>query len=59
MLSADECLAKAKALSDAAVAVPDQGVRAYLLAMAEHWLNISRLADWQDSHPLSETYRIR
>ena len=59
MRDADECIAKAAALSSAADLATAPNIRDDLLLMAELWLDISRMAELQEAQPLSTTYRIR
>jgi hypothetical protein len=46
MRSAAECLAKAKELTARAALNPEIGPQ--LLELAEEWLDLARVAEWQD-----------
>jgi hypothetical protein len=62
MLSAAECQAKAKALSDRAETVSDAALRAGFLRVAEQWLDMAMLAERQEAGELAGLwgpYRIR
>ena len=47
MLSAEECIAKAKALSERAAQDPILSTK--FLELAEEWLRLSETAEWQDA----------
>jgi hypothetical protein len=57
MLSTEDCIARAKALMEDAEQAPYGPTRDLLKTMAETWLSVARLADWQDNHRLSPTHR--
>jgi hypothetical protein len=59
MLSAEDCIARAKALTEEAERAPEGAPRELLETLAENWLSVARLAEWQDHHRLSPMYRIR
>jgi hypothetical protein len=50
MFTADQCIAKAAELSLLADESDVPGWRESLLVMAATWLDLSRLAEWQDTH---------
>ncbi len=57
MLSAAECIAKAKDVADRAALIEDAPLRAGLFHIAEKWLDLSAMAEHQDAGELSEMVR--
>ena len=59
MRTVEECFAKSEELSRFAAATSDPTAKAAALSMARTWREVGRMAEWQDAHPNSETYRIQ
>jgi len=59
MRTATQCRIEAARMTSDAEGVRDAVTKRNLLQLADEWTRLAATANWQDSHPLSETYRFR